>query len=62
MNDPAYSPDIVPSDYYLCSNLKKLLRGKNFSHDDETIDTVADYFNNLDREFFCKGIQSLRDR
>ncbi len=62
MNHPAYSPDIGPSDYYLFSNLKKFLGGKDFSRDDEIIDTVEDYLNNLDSEFFCKGIQSLRDR
>ena len=61
LNHPSYSPDIAPSDYYLLSNLKKFLRGKNFSLDDETINTVEDYLNNLDSEFFCKGIQSLGD-
>ena len=48
LNHPTYSADIAASDYYLCSNLKKFLRGKNFSRDDETIDTVEDYLNNLD--------------
>ena len=62
LNDPAYSPDIAPSDSYLSSNLKKFLRDQDFSDDDETIDTVVDYLNKLDIEFFCKGIQSLRDR
>jgi hypothetical protein len=62
LNHPTYSPDISPSDYYLFSNLKKFLRGKNFSLDSEAIDTVEDYLTDLDSEFFCKGIQSLRDR
>ena len=48
LNDPVYSPDIAPSDYYLFSNLKKFLRGKNFSRDDETTDTVEDYLNKFD--------------
>ena len=48
LNHPAYSPHIAPSDYYLFSNLKKPLRGKNFSRDDETINTVEDYLNMLD--------------
>ena len=55
-NHPPYSPDIASSDCYLFSNLEKLVRGKNFSHDDETIDTVEDYLNNLDSESFRKGI------
>ena len=61
LNDRAYSPDIALSDYYLFSNLEKFVRGKNFSRDDETIDTVENYLNNLDSESFCKGIQSLCD-
>ena len=48
LNDPAYSPDIASSDYYLFSNLKKFLRIKDFSRDYETIDTVEDYLSNLD--------------
>ena len=62
LNHPAYSPDIAPSDYHLFSNLKKFLRGKNFSSDDEAVTTVENYLTDLNSEFFCKGIQSLHDR
>ena len=56
LNHPAYSPDIASSDYYLFSNLKKFLHGNNFSRDNETIDTVENYLNNLDSEcFFVKA-------
>ena len=48
LNHRAYSPDTVPSDYYIFSNLKKFLRGKNFRGDDETIDTVENHLNKLD--------------
>ena len=48
LNDPAYSADIAPSDSYLFSNLKQFLLDKNFSGDDETINTVDEYLNNLD--------------
>ena len=61
LNHLAYSSNIALSDYYLFPNLKKFLRGKNFSCDDETIDTVEDSLNNLGSEIFCKGIQSLHD-
>ena len=37
LNHPAYSSDIAPPDCYLFSNLKKFIRGKNVSHDKETI-------------------------
>ena len=61
LNHPIYSSDIAPSAYYLFSNLKKFPRGRNFSRNNETISTVEDYLNNLDSEFFCKGMESLRD-
>ena len=62
LNHPAYSPDIAPSDYHLFSNLKKYLRGKSFGSNNEAITTVEDYLNDLDSNFFCHGIESLRDR
>ena len=62
LNHPAYSPDIAPSDYHLFSNLKKLLRDKNLSSDDEAVTTVEDCLTELNSEFFCKGLQSLHDR
>ena len=62
LNHPAYSPDIAPFDYHLFSNLKKFLRGKNFSSGDEAVTTVEDCLTDLNSEIFCKGIQSLHDR
>ena len=62
LNDCTYSSDIAPADYHLFSNLKKFLRLKNFSSDDEAVTTVEDYLTDLNLEFFCKGIQSLHDR
>ena len=62
LNYPAYSPYIAPSDYHLFSNLKKFLRLKNFSSDNEAVTTVEHYLTDLNSEFFCKGIQSLHDR
>ena len=62
LNHVAYSPDIAPTDYHLFSNLKKFLRLKDFSSDDEVVTAVEDYFTDLNSEFSCKGIQSLHDR
>ena len=62
LNHPAYSPDIVLTSYHPLSNLKKFLRLKNFSYDDEAVTTVENYLADLTSEFFCKGIQSLHDR
>ena len=52
LNHLARSPDITPTDYHLVSNLKKFVRGKNFSSDDEAIITVENYLTDLNSEFF----------
>ena len=62
LNHQTYSPDIAPSDYYLFSNFKKVVRLKNFSSHGEAVTSIEDYLTDLNWEFFCKGIQSLRDR
>ena len=62
LNHPTYSLDIAPANYHPLSNLKKFVRLKNFSSDDEAVTTVEDYLTDLNSEFFCKGIQSLHDR
>ena len=61
LNHPAYSLDFAPTNYHLFSNLKKFLRLKNFSSDDEAVSTIEDYLTDLNSEFFCKGMQSLDD-
>ena len=62
LNHPAYSLDIAPTNYHPLSSLKKFLRDKNLSCDDEAVTTVEDYLTDLNSESFCKGIQSLHDR
>ena len=52
LNYPADAPDIASSDCHLLSNLKKFLRGKNFSSDDKAITTVEHYLTDLNSEFF----------
>ena len=62
LNHPVYSPDIALTNYHPFSHLKKFLRLKNLSADDEVVTTVEDYLTDLKSEFFCKGAQSLHDR
>ena len=47
LNHLVYSPDVALSDSYLFLKLNKFVRLKNFSGDDETIDTVDEYLNKL---------------
>ena len=54
LNRCAYSLDIAPTNYHLLSNLKKFLRHKNFSSDDETITIVEDYLTDPNLVFFVR--------
>ena len=52
LNHPTYSLDITPTNYHPLSNLKKFVRLKNFSSDDEAVTTVEDYLTDLNSKFF----------
>jgi histone-lysine N-methyltransferase SETMAR len=41
LNHPPYSPDLAPSDCFLFRVMKKFLRGKRFSSDEEVKDAVT---------------------
>ena len=62
LKNPAYSPDLAPSDYYLFTNLKKFLAGKCFTSNDEAIAAVNKYFSNLPESHFNDGIELLEKR
>lgn len=62
IDHPPYSPDLAPSDYYLFPNLKRELRGKKFSTDEEVKDAVSAYFSEKDKTFFYEGIHKLIHR
>jgi hypothetical protein len=58
-NHPAYSTDVALINYHMFSHLKKFVRGKSLSSDDEAIATIEGYFSDLDSEFVYSGVQSL---
>lgn len=62
MLHPPYSPDLAPSDYYLFPNLKKWLGGKRFKSNEEVIEAVNEYFEELDESTFKTGITQLEHR
>jgi hypothetical protein len=39
---PAYSPDLVPSDFYLFGYVKQLLSGCQFADQDSLLQVVSD--------------------
>lgn len=62
INHPAYSPDLAPCDYFLFKNLKKNLRGRRFSTDEEMKDAVNDHFDAQNQTYFFNGMMSLIDK
>ena len=56
---PAYSPDLVSSDFFLFPNLKKDIRGCHFWSDTEVVAAVEEWANGKDPDFFSSGLMAL---
>ena len=61
LQHPPYSPDLAPSDFWLFPHLKKFMRGKHFSSNEEIIAAVEAYFSSLLESHFRDGIHKLED-
>lgn len=59
---PPYSPDLAPSDYHLFPKLKKHLRGKRYSDDNELMDAVQAWSEGQNSDFYRSGISDLVKR
>ena len=56
-----HPPHLAPSDYFLFRVMKKFLRGKRFSSDEEVKETVTTWFEEQSEDFFfSRGIMSLQ--
>jgi len=55
LNHPPYSLDLAPSDYFLFQVMKKVLRGKRFSSDEEVKEAVTTWFEEQSKDFFQGG-------
>ena len=60
--NPPYSPDLVPSDYWLFVDLKKMLQGKRFGSNEDVLPKNEAYFESKDESFYKKGIEKLEKR
>ena len=58
---PPYSPDLVPSDFFLFADLKRMLAGKKFSTDEEVIAETEAYFEDKEKSYYKNGIGKLYD-
>jgi len=61
MEQPAYSLDLVPSDFHLLGPLKNALRGRRFSCDDVKA-AVHQWLRAQSKTFFADGIKKLVGR
>jgi len=59
---PTLSPDLAPLDYFLFRVMKKFLRGKLFSSDEEVKEAVMTCFEEQSKDFFSRGIKSLQQK
>jgi len=59
---PPYSPDLAPSNYFLFRVMKKFLRVKRFSSDEEVKEAVTTWFEEQSKDFFSRGIKSLQQK
>ena len=57
-----YSPDLIPSDFYLFPGLKMFLGGTRFSTTEELTAEVEGYFSGLKESNFRDGIKALEHR
>ena len=65
LGQPPYSPDLSPCDYAIFCPLKKALRGKRSTSDDDVEQYVRNWFTTQPREFYEAAIHHLvsqRDR
>jgi hypothetical protein len=58
----AYSPDLVPSDYYLFPNLKKHLRGRKFLSSEVATLAADRWFSTKTYIFSLGGLKKLEQR
>ncbi|GFN76105.1 transposase, isxo2-like domain-containing protein [Plakobranchus ocellatus] len=56
------SPDLAPSDFHLFGPLKRHLGDMAFETEDDPINELRNWFDNLDIDFFRVGINSLLSR
>ena len=59
VEDPPYSPDLVPSDYYIFPKIKKELRGYYFARDDDVMNAVDHFLRDQNGTFYTEGILRL---
>ena len=59
---PAYSPDLAPSDFFLFPDLIKDIHGCYFRSDEKVSTVAEDWVNGKDSDFFSSRLMALEHR
>lgn len=62
LDHPPYSPDLAPSDFHLFRSLQHCLKGKRFDSIDEMQESLEEFFDSKDAEFYRRGIMKLPEK
>ena len=57
-----YSPDLVPSDYYLFQYLQNSFNGNTFNDDESVKSHLVQFFADKDQKFYGRGIIKLPEK
>ena len=59
LSHPPYSPDLAPSDFHMFRILKDSLRGHAFQSDEDVIQAINEWIEQLDGMFFVDGVKAI---
>lgn len=62
LGQPAYSPDLAPSDYHLFRSMQIALSDVRFRNAEEVREWINDWIAEKDEDFFARGIRKLPER
>jgi hypothetical protein len=62
LENPPYSPDFAPPDFFLFPKLKLFFIGQRFSSNEEAIAAIEKYFGDLTKNHYRDGIMALEHR
>lgn len=62
LDHPPYSPDLAPSDFHLFRSLQHFLKGKRFDDIDEMQESLEEFFDSKDVDFYRRGIEKLPEK
>ncbi|KAJ7324456.1 hypothetical protein JRQ81_017476 [Phrynocephalus forsythii] len=60
LQHPPYSPDLVPSDFFLFPEMKKPLHGQQFDDREDVIFKVEQWFSSKPEDFYKEGLKQVK--